>query len=301
MTKEKIITITLVIAVILLSGFLGVSFALKEKDSEKEITNKVTEVNKENTNDITETSTETTADKATSETPTTVNQNPNNTNSNNSSNNNSGNTSSKEETNQTEKSNHNQTTTPISEWAKPVTTTPSPSITYSEKDNEVIATFNTIEKEVDTLLKSGTNESIKSKAKGVFITIVDFIFYDGQINGVTFSELTEAGKQKVLSIASSIDNRIESKFPGYKESISKTASNAFNKASEIIKSGANNINNFAKEKLGDKNYQDIIDAKDELVLYTKQALSIVGNVGSNLFNKGKDFLNNWYQNFKNSN
>lgn len=171
-------------------------------------------------------------------------------------------------------------------------------ITYSDKDTEVINSLN----ETLTKVKSNVSDNdFLDSAKGVFISIVDFLFYDGSINGVTFDELTDSGKQKVLEIASSIDSTIENKFPGYKETISDKASNAFNKASEIIKKGANDLNDFAREKLGEDNYQSIIDAKEELIVYTKNAINFIGDVSSSLWNSAKDKLNNWYQNFKNNN
>ena len=171
-------------------------------------------------------------------------------------------------------------------------------ITYSDKDTEVINSLN----ETLTKVKSNVSDNdFLDSAKGVFISIVDFLFYDGEINGVTFDELSDSGKKKVLEIASSIDSAIENKFPGYKETISDKASNAFNKASEIIKKGANDLNDFAREKLGEDNYQSIIDAKDELVYYTKNAINFIGDVSSSLWNSAKDKLNNWYQNFKNNN
>ena len=171
-------------------------------------------------------------------------------------------------------------------------------ITYSDKDTEVINSLN------ETLSKVKSNVSDSSfldSAKGVFISVVDFLFYDGSISGVTFDELTDSGKRKVLEIASNIDSTIENKFPGYKETISDKASNAFNKASEIIKDGAKDLNDFAREKLGEDNYQSIIDAKDELIVYTKNAINFIGDVSSSLWNSAKDKLNNWYQNFKNNN
>lgn len=171
-------------------------------------------------------------------------------------------------------------------------------ITYSDKDTEVINSLN----ETLTKVKSNVSDNdFLDSAKGVFISIVDFLFYDGEINGVTFDELSDSGKRKVLEIASSIDSTIENKFPGYKETISDKASNAFNKASEIIKKGANDLNDFAREKLGEDNYQSIIDAKDELIVYTKNAINFIGDVSSSLWNSAEDKLNNWYQNFKNNN
>ena len=169
---------------------------------------------------------------------------------------------------------------------------------YSSNDEIVI---NSLENSLTKINDGNKNDSsFADSAKGVFVSIVDFLFYDGEINGVSFDELTDSGKQKVLEIASKEDGAIESKIPGYKETISSTASKAFNKASEIIKSGANNLNNFAKEKLGDENYQSIIDAKDELVYYTKNALNFLGDVGGKVFNSVKDKLDSWYQDFKNN-
>ena len=174
----------------------------------------------------------------------------------------------------------------------------SETITYSNNDEVVI---NSLESSLSKINNGdGSDSSFADSAKGVFVSIVDFLFYDGEINGVTFDELTDSGKQKVLEIASKVDSAIETKIPGYKETISDTASKAFNKASEIIKSGANNLNNFAREKLGEENYQSIIDAKDELVYYTKNAISFLGDVGGKVFNSVKDKLDSWYQDFKNN-
>ena len=54
-----------------------------------------------------------------------------------------------------------------------------------------------------------------------------------------------------------------------------------------------------EEKLGEENYQSIIDAKDELVYYTKNAINFLGDVGGKVFNSVKDKLDSWYQDFKN--
>ena len=168
----------------------------------------------------------------------------------------------------------------------------------SIKDNTVINEMNDTLNSINT---ESNSSNFSDKAKATFISIVDFLFYDGTIKGVTFNELTDEGKQKVLEIANKIDVKIEEKVPGYKYKISSTTSNAYNKASEIIKNGASSLNSFAKEKLGDENYNSIIDAKDELVKYSKNALNLVGNTGSKIFSNTKDKLNDWYQNFKNKN
>ena len=69
---------------------------------------------------------------------------------------------------------------------------------------------------------------------------------------------------------------------------------------EVIKKGANSVKEFYKEKLGEENYNAIIDAKGELVYYTKNAFDIVGNVTSNLWEQGKSKVKSWYEKFRNN-
>ena len=127
---------------------------------------------------------------------------------------------------------------------------------YNEKDNIVIDELNNTLKNIE---ESTQDENFKDKASSTFISIVDFLFYDGTIKGISFDELTEKGKEKVLEISSKIDVKLEEKCPGYKEKISNSTSKAYQKASKIIKKGAKNINDFAKSALGDENYQAIIE------------------------------------------
>lgn len=170
---------------------------------------------------------------------------------------------------------------------------------YTNNDQEAINAFDKLQKNIDDILNSETVTNVKDKVKGAFVTVVDFLFYDSEINGITFDELTDAGKQKVLQIANAIDTKIESKFPNYKDTIADGAKNAFNKASELIKKGANNVKEFSKDKLGEDNYNAIVDVKDEIVEYTKKAIDIIGDFGSNIFNKGKEYIKEWYENFRN--
>ncbi len=165
---------------------------------------------------------------------------------------------------------------------------------YTSKDNTIISNMQLTLDDANTL--SGDN--IADKAKATFVSIVDFLFYDGSIDGVTFNELSASGKQKTLDLANKIDAALEQKAPGYKESIASGTKDAYLKASEVIKSGASNLNNFAQDKLGDENYESIIAAKDELVKYTKMAAGTLKETGSSAINKAKDKLSSWYQNFK---
>ena len=170
---------------------------------------------------------------------------------------------------------------------------------YTNNDQEAINAVDKLQKNIDNILNSEQANSAKDKVKGAFVTVVDFLFYDSEINGITFNELTDAGKQKVLQIASAIDTKIESKFPNYKDTIANGTKNAFNKASELIKKGANNVKEFSKDKLGEENYNAIVEVKDEITEYTKKAIDIISDFGSNIFSKGKEYIKKWYENFRN--
>lgn len=169
--------------------------------------------------------------------------------------------------------------------------------TYSTKDNDVI---NTLKDTLNNIKNSEVTENFTKNAKKTFIDVVDFIFYGGTIKGHTFEELTSNGKSKVLEIASNIDDAIEAKVPGYKESISSGASKAFKEASRLIKKGSSNLNSFLQEKLSEENYNAIIDAKDDLVYYSKNAVSFIKDNAPKLFNTVKEKLSSWYQKYKNS-
>ena len=155
-----------------------------------------------------------------------------------------------------------------------------------------------MDKKVDETLKEEKSEKAKDKLKGTFITIVDFIFYDSEIKGIKFNDLTDGAKQNILDTAAMIDSKIMNKYPNYKEEISTKTKSAYVKASELIKKGAENINQFSRDKLGEDNYNSIIEAKDELVYYTKNAASIIGNVTSSIFNTAKSKIKSWYENLK---
>ena len=83
--------------------------------------------------------------------------------------------------------------------------------TVTKSESNVIAYFNNLNSDVNN------ETSFSDKLKTGFITIVDFFFYDGEIKGYKFSELTDKTKIEVMKIAFMIDSKIESKFPNYKE------------------------------------------------------------------------------------
>ncbi len=125
------------------------------------------------------------------------------------------------------------TTTVVSNSTNKVTSTTTTSVKTTTSINRKTATASrkiTVTKKIDEseLMKSieeetnsSINESNKGKVKAAFIKLVDFIFYDGEIKGYKFKELTAKGKAKIIYYTLKLDGFIDDKWPGYKETISE--------------------------------------------------------------------------------
>ncbi len=93
-------------------------------------------------------------------------------------------------------------------------------------DDEVVSYFSN---EYSTISSYSDDASLKEKAKEKFILIVDFIFYDTEIKGKKFSDLTDSAKAKIIYYTLLIDQKIDSKWPNYKDSISSKYNDIKNK------------------------------------------------------------------------
>lgn len=184
--------------------------------------------------------------------------------------------------------------------------------TKATNEEEVVSYIGEIEREVNTLSNEPeTSKSVKKSLEDTFITLTDFIFYGGTIKGATFASLTDAAKEKVLTLYEKIDNTIESKFPNYKENIKSTAEKSYttvvSKASDLKDS----IISKYKEKVGEDAYNNVVDNfnedknrfQDAYTPYVEKGKEI----GSQAIDKGKevvgstiDKLDDWYQGFKES-
>ena len=95
--------------------------------------------------------------------------------------------------------------------------------TPATNEEEVVSYIEDVETEVNNLTsQSSSDRTVKERLEDTFITLTDFIFYGGTIKGVTFSELTDTEKEKVLTLYENIDSKIEEHFPHYKENIKST-------------------------------------------------------------------------------
>ena len=133
----------------------------------------------------------------------------------------------------------NKTTTTTTTTKKVVEAT-----NYTEDDvvDYVESTYNNLEKN-----KNDKSSTFKTSVKNGFITVVDFIFYDGTIKGYKFKDLSASAKAKVIKIGLKIDDFIDTIFPGYKETISTKYNNIKNKLISEYIDDVNNVCNMNPE------------------------------------------------------
>lgn len=182
----------------------------------------------------------------------------------------------------------------------------------ASSEEEVVSYVEEVSDEVERIVSSGEdNKSVKEKLEDTFITLTDFIFYDGTIKGVTFDELTDSAKEKVLTAYEKIDSKIESYFPNYKENIKFSAKKGYDTVVEKAKELKDSIVNKYKEQVGEDAYNNtvnnfnedkdrFVDAYSPYVEKGKEAAGVISDKAQDIWGDVKDKASNWYQEFKES-
>lgn len=155
-------------------------------------------------------------------------------------------------------------------------------INYSEED--VINYVSFMENEVN-------NNSISDNIKDKFIEIIDFIFYDKEIKGYKFSDLTTSAKIKIISMAIKIDSKIEEKIPNYKDTISSKYNDIKDRLVMLYLDTTINICSNNKEQC---------NKAKEIFGEIKDSCKIGFSYIKDILSKGKNKLEDYYEIFKNS-
>lgn len=151
-------------------------------------------------------------------------------------------------------------------------------------DTEEFDYFDQAKKEIKELIESEQVEQAKEKGKEYFITGVDFIFYDKEMNGVTFDDLTEEGKKVTLENLETIDGWIMEIAPDYKDKIGEK----YQVVKDFVSTTYYDVLESIKESLDEENYSAIQEKKNEI----KDSITSTKD-------KALEKVSEWYQNFKN--
>lgn len=205
---------------------------------------------------------------------------------------------SKENNSENSKINTNEQTNSSNIPAKEESKAPVNNNTGVSNDSKTITYFENVEKDVNSYVNSNNIDKLKTVAKDKFTTLVDFIFYGTTINGVTFNQLTETTKQKLVAIVNSIDTKIESKVPGYKDTIKAKATETYAFLSGKLKQGITIIGDKVEEKIGSDTYNSVKDQASKAVDNIKESASTIAEGGKEVATKAKDKISNWYEGWK---
>lgn len=172
--------------------------------------------------------------------------------------------------------------------------------TTEEELSEYIEVIN---KEVSQLTqKEKLTSSEQNTLKNTFITLTDFIFYNGQINGKTFSELTDEVKKEIIIIYEQIDQQIEKKYPGYKDEIKENAEKTYNDIKEQLTILKEELINNYKEDVGEDKYNEQVQEyetkKEEVKEVVEPIIDEIIEAGKEIYETSKNSFDKWYQEWK---
>ena len=186
-------------------------------------------------------------------------------------------------------------------------------ITIDEPNQEIVEKEEDLEnyvEEINTEVTEITSKEVlteddKITLKNTFITLTDFIFYDGKIKGKSFKDLTTSAKQKVISIYETIDSKIEAKFPGYKETIKESSIKTYTDLKEELSNIKENLLTSYREEIGEENYEEQNKLLDENINTMKESFSPVIDTivdkSKEIYETTKEKADTWYKNWKEEN
>ncbi len=128
-----------------------------------------------------------------------------------------------------------------------------------------------------------------SKLKKGFVNVIDFIFYNKKINKTSFDELKDSAKLNILKSAYKIDSKVDSLFPGYKETIKSTVSKIYTSIKERLTKLYISITN----KICTSTPSTCLHAKEDFLIL-KEDFGLTFDFIKDLFEKGKDNFTEWY-------
>ncbi|MBR2712663.1 MAG: hypothetical protein IKE73_03030 [Bacilli bacterium] len=167
------------------------------------------------------------------------------------------------------------------------TPTPSEAPTNNNKEIELKNAIKSNIDEIKEYFKNGKGSEILATGKEYSIKFIDFIFYGGEINGMTFNSLSDNVKNEIYEYFQELDYFIMEFDKDYKED--------FGERYSIIKDFSSKKYNQAKEaiinKIGEDKYNEIMSKKDEYWGIAKDKTKEYGG-------KVLEYLDKKYQEYK---
>lgn len=150
-------------------------------------------------------------------------------------------------------------------------------------DDEIIDNINDDKNKIELYVTKEDYENVKKYGREFFIKMVDFIFYDKDINGIKFNDLKEETKEDVYNAFCNIDALIMTFSPDYKENIGEKYEVVKDFTSNVYYSSLDKI----KQSIGEENYNKIGEIKDNAKEKIKEGAS-----------DAKEYIKEKYENWR---
>lgn len=152
------------------------------------------------------------------------------------------------------------------------------------KDDEIaLEYFNTLKHDVARISSYENVERFKDSITQSFIYLTDFIFFDVELEGIKFKDLTTEAKAAAITTYVEIDQLIMNIYPDYKEDLSDKYDTVKEFFTELYES---NLSEEAKQ-----NIENTSDKVNEVV-------DLVGEYAGDIYDNAKTKVKTWYGDFK---
>jgi len=166
----------------------------------------------------------------------------------------------------------------------------------ASSDSQALEYFNAAESKVDSM--NDNIDKVKTEGKALFVKLVDFIYYDTEINGIKFDDLTSATQEKLVAIVNSIDSKIEAKIPGYKQTVVDYTGKTYTYLGEKLKQGITYVDTKISENVNPDTYAEVKEQTSGAVDTIKESVGTAIDITKETLAAGKEKLKKWYEGWK---
>ena len=163
---------------------------------------------------------------------------------------------------------------------------------FTEKADDFFNTMSSFDEKIssyeeiiiDPEKREDAKENVKREAKEKAIEYIDFIFYGKDINGVTFDELKQSGKDKAYAQLQKLDNIISKYDPDYLDNLGERYARLKGLGSTTFEKAKNK----AKGIMGEDYYNQAGEVKDDIIDTLIDTGKILKKGGMEIINNFKD-------------
>lgn len=142
----------------------------------------------------------------------------------------------------------------------------------NDEDKKVIDYFNEGKETLKEYAESEDYDNLKRKGKEIIVKGIDFLFYDGEINGITRDKITEEGKKEVIESVESTIEFIDGYFPGFSTGLGQK----YSKARDFLREKRDKGLESFRKWLGEDTYEGFSRMGEDFINNVQDLWDIIG-------------------------